>query len=185
MFCNACAHLRWLRALAVARACGIMGAMTRDWRRLGEALKAARAERGMEQQDVAEAIGVKRGALHNIEKGAIARVTPTVLAYARLVGWTDPSVEAVLCGGDPVLREDEEANPARTETAPEAPASDLSVLVQQSLREGPLLDARVAEVRTPSGKVRATIVIRGEDGATDEELLAALRSLRIDVTTEE
>ncbi|MGW6420634.1 helix-turn-helix domain-containing protein [Streptomyces sp. NPDC055055] len=159
--------------------------MTRDWRQLGEALKAARTQRGMEQQDVAEAIGVKRGALHNIERGAIARVTPTVLAYARQVGWTEPSVETVLQGGAPTYREVEEPAATMVEAAPEAPASDLSALVQQSLREGPFLGSRIAEVTTPNGKVRATIVIRGEEGVAAEDLLAALRSLRIDVTTEE
>ncbi|MFF2940263.1 helix-turn-helix domain-containing protein [Streptomyces niveus] len=159
--------------------------MTRDWARLGEMLKnAARAERGMEQQDVAEAIGVKRGALWNIETGNIARVTNTVRTYARLVGWTDESIEIVLGGGDPVQRDPEPTAPS-SEKAPEAAGSDLSVLVQQALREGPLLDSRVAEVSTPSGKVRATIVVRGEDGTASEDLLAALRSLKIDVTTED
>lgn len=163
----------------------MMDAMTRDWARLGSMLKnAARVERGMEQQDVAEAIGVKRGALWNIEKGAIAKVTPTVMAYARLVGWADESVEAVLNGGDPVRCDPEPTAPS-SEKAPEPAASDLSVLVQQALREGPLLESRVAEVNTPSGKVRATIVIRGEDGTPPEDLLAALRSLKIDVTTED
>ncbi|MCY0957652.1 helix-turn-helix domain-containing protein [Streptomyces sp. H27-H5] len=157
--------------------------MSRDWVRLGDTLRAARAACGLEQQDVAESIGVKRGALHNIERGAIARVTPTVIAYARLVGWTDQSIELVLNGDSPALR-DERAHPAAAERPPEPPASDLSVLVQQSLREGPLLDSRIAEVTTPTGKVRATIVIRGEDGTSDEDLLAALRSLKIDVTTE-
>lgn len=185
------------------------GGMTRDWARLGEELRAARTERGIEQQDVAESIGVKRGALHNIERGAIARVTPTVIAYARLVGWADESVDSVLKGGEPVYRAPEPAaapapvpadpvpadpapvdpapvGPAPVDPAPAGPApSDLSVLVQQSLREGPLLDARVTEVTTPGGKVRATIVIRGEDGLAPEDLLAALRSLRIDVTTED
>lgn len=166
-----------------------MGSMSRDWARLGELLRAARAERGMEQQDVAESIGVKRGALHNIEHGKIARVTPTVVAYARLVGWIDGSIEAVLCGEDPTRRGAEPAEPkveaAPEPATPEAAASDLSVLVQQALREGPLLDSRVAEVATPGGKVRATIVIRGEDGTSAEDLLAALRSLKIDVSTED
>ena len=152
----------------------MMGTMTRDWARLGEQLRAARVARGMEQRDAAENIGVKRGALYNIENGTIAKVTPTVLAYARLVGWSEESVGLVLEGGDAVERQggigSERALP-----------SDLSVHVQQSLREGPLLDARVAEVSTPSGRVTATIVVRGEDGTPPEDLLAALRMLKIDV----
>ncbi|MGW6456324.1 helix-turn-helix transcriptional regulator [Streptomyces sp. NPDC055078] len=154
--------------------------MTRDWARLGEKLKAARTEHGMEQQDVGDKIGVKRGALRNIEKGSIAKITTTVRAYARLVGWTDDSITLVLAGGEPVYAA---ADPGQS-VEPKAgrdPLSDLSVYVQQSLREGPLLDSRVADVRTPSGRVRATIVIRGESGKSEEDLLAALRSLRIDV----
>ncbi|MGW1989674.1 helix-turn-helix transcriptional regulator [Embleya sp. NPDC001921] len=157
--------------------------MTRDWTRLGEKLKTARSQRGLEQQDVAESIGVKRGALHNIERGAIAKVTPTVLAYARLVGWTAESVELVLAGGDPIPGHGT-GDPTPESVAEREVASDLSVLVQQSLRTGPLLDSRVAEVVTPNGRVRATIVIRGEDGSSPEDLLAALRALRIDVTTD-
>jgi len=160
-----------------------MDGMTRDWARLGEKLKAARIDSGMEQQDAADRIGVGRGALYNIETGLISKVTPTVLAYARLVGWTEESIALVLAGREPIERE-AEARPAESGTCRDA-LSDLSVRVQQSLREGPLLDARVAEVSTPSGRVRATIVIRGEGGMSEEDLLAALRSLKIDVSIED
>src|SRR5437868_6874544 len=79
------------------------GPMASDWARLGEKLKTSRIARDMEQQQVAAAIGVKRGAVRNIEQGNIAKVTPTVRAYATHVGWADGSVEQVLAGGDPVL----------------------------------------------------------------------------------
>jgi DNA-binding XRE family transcriptional regulator len=160
--------------------CGIMGAMDRNWTRLGEKLKAARAE--MAQQDAAARIGVKRGAVRNIEQGKITKVTPTVLAYARLVGWTEDSAERVLNGGEPVMV-DAEQEPAVPE-APAAEMSDLSIRVRQALKEGPLIDSRVTEVTTPSGNVTATIVVRGEDGTPPEELLAVLRSLKIAVTIE-
>ncbi|WP_199570615.1 helix-turn-helix domain-containing protein [Streptomyces murinus] len=148
--------------------------MTSKWTRLGQKLRAARIARGVEQQDAAERIGVKRGALHNIETGKIAKVTTTVRTYAQLVGWADGSIEAVLDGGEPIEKS------TSPETVRELP-SDLSVHVQQSLSEGPLLDARVAEVSTPNGRVKATIVIRGEGGTSTEDLLAALRMLTIDV----
>lgn len=162
--------------------------MTRDWTRLGEELKAARAGRGLEQQQMAVTIGVKRGAVRNIERGAILKITPTVLAYARLVGWTDDSVESVLSGGNPCIRE---ATPLQPQPQQEDeagnerdPASGFSARVKQSLQEGPLIDARITELVTPGGRVRATIVIRGEEGTPAEDLLTALRSLRIDVTIE-
>lgn len=163
-----------------------MDGMTRDWARLGEKLKAARAGR-MEQQQVAAKIGVKRGAIRNIERGAIAKVTPTVLAYARLVEWTDDSVDRVLAGGDPIAGEAGRPQP-RSEAGvgdERDPASGFSARVKQSLQEGPLIDTRVAELTTPAGRVRATIVIRGEEGTPAEDLLAALRSLRIDVAIED
>ncbi|MEC3995251.1 helix-turn-helix transcriptional regulator [Actinacidiphila sp. DG2A-62] len=152
--------------------------MERNWPRLGEKLKAARAD--MEQQEAAARIGVKRGALRNIEQGKIAKVTPTVLAYARLVGWTEDSVNRVLDGGEPVMAD---AGPeVAISEAPAAEVSDLSLRVRQALREGPLIESRVTEVTTPSGQVTATIVVRGEEGTPPEELLAVLRSLKIAVT---
>lgn len=167
------------------------GWMTRDWARLGEELKGARAGRGLEQQQVAADIGVKRGAVRNIERGSIAKITPTVLAYARLVGWTSDSVESVLTGGSPHVAAPEQPRP-RPQPQPEGgaenegdPAAGFSARVRQSLLEGPLIDARVSELTTPTGRVRATIVIRGEEGTPAEDLLAALRSLRIDVTIDE
>ncbi|WP_180931072.1 helix-turn-helix transcriptional regulator [Streptomyces sp. AJS327] len=164
--------------------------MTRDWARLGQRLKAARAAREIPQQDLAETIGVKRGALHNIERGEFRKVTPTVIAYAREVGWAEGSIERVLDGGDPVEREISPVGNEPTEHAGESAGereapSDLSLLVQQSLKEGPLVDARVAEVTTSAGRLKATIVIRGEEGAPMDELLAALRKLKIDVEVDE
>ncbi|MFE3855231.1 helix-turn-helix domain-containing protein [Streptomyces griseorubiginosus] len=152
--------------------------MASDWARLGEKLKSSRIARGMEQQQVAAAIGVKRGAVRNIEQGNIAKLTPTVRAYGALVGWTDGSVEAVLAGGDPTLAE---GGAARTDGA----TSDLSLHVQESLRRGPLLESRVQEVTTPAGRVLATIVLRGDEGLTPEELLEALRSVKIEISTDQ
>jgi hypothetical protein len=99
------------------------------------------------------------------------------------MGWTEDSVDRVLDGGDPVLREDHP--PAQADgTEPDAEPSDLSMRVRQALKDGPLIDSRVTEVTTPSGRVKATIVVRGEEGASQAELLALLRALRIDVTIE-
>jgi DNA-binding XRE family transcriptional regulator len=161
-----------------------MGSMDRNWARLGHKLKTARAELGMEQKDVAAQIGVKRGAMHNIESGGIGKVTPTVLAYARLVGWEDGSVERVLDGGEPARRAD--AVPQQA-AGPDTPLelSDLSIRVQQALKEGPLIDSRVTEVTTGAGRVVATIVVRGEEGTPPDELLAVLRKLKVDVSINE
>lgn len=150
--------------------------MDLDWTRLGERLRAGRQARGMEQQEVAEALGVKRGALWNIESGKIAKVTRTVRLYAQLVGWTDDSPELVLAGGEPLLAD--RVSDAAPKPPPRAPldADDLSLSVKTALKEGPLLDSRVVRVRTPAGEVTATIVARGEDGMSPEEQLEALKA---------
>lgn len=159
--------------------------MARDWARLGETLKAGRIARGMEQQEVATAIGVKRGAIRNIEIGNVAKVTTTIKSYARLIGWADGAVEQVLDGGEPTMANPQPDSPvAEGAGAGSAAPSDLSLRVQESLRQGPLLESRVEEVSTPAGRVRATIVIRGEDGQSKEELLAALRALTIEISAE-
>ncbi|MET8826563.1 helix-turn-helix transcriptional regulator [Streptomyces sp. NPDC004610] len=158
----------------------MMEAMARDWTRLGEKLKAGRIARGMEQQEVASAIGVKRGAIRNIEIGDVAKVTPTIRQYGLLIGWADGAIEEVLDGGEPTLGA---APPAAPEVASSG-LSDLSLEVQESLRRGPLLKAMVEEVATPTGRVRATIVIRGVDGQSPEQLLESLRSLDIAISAE-
>jgi hypothetical protein len=85
-------------------------------------------------------------------------------------------------GGEPVTSDGEPGRASAYQPTPQE--SDLSIRVQQALREGPLIDSRVTEVTTPSGRVKATIVVRGEDGTPPEQLLAVLRSLKIDVTVE-
>lgn len=162
----------------------MMRAMATKWTRLGEKLKAARVELGIEQQAIAAAIGVQRGAIRNIEQGAIAKITPTILAYARIVGWAPGSPERVLAGEEPVHEGERGPASAPADGRP-SPALDLAVDVQESLTQGPLLKSQVVEVETPAGRVRATIVLRGEEGASPEDLLASLRAVSVRVSTEE
>lgn len=155
----------------------MMCTMTDHWARLGAELKAAGKARGLQQKAIAEAIGVGRGAIANIEKGDIKKVSPTVRAYARLVGWTDDSPERVLAGGEPMPTPQQPAlEPAHL--AIESSQSDLSLRVRQALEEGPLVDSQVLTLRTPGGELRATIVVRGEPDASPEELHDALVAWR-------
>ena len=165
-------------AFLVARVCAMMSTMTTaNWARLGAALVAAREELGLQQQEVAQRIGVKRGALANIEHGRIAKVTTTLRAYARLVGWTDDSLEVVLAGGEPIARQDAHQESTPFGASPEEP-SDLSLAVQAALEEGPLVDSQVVTVPTSGGHLTATIVVRGESDASPEELHEALLEWR-------
>ncbi|TMU98053.1 helix-turn-helix transcriptional regulator [Streptomyces sp. DASNCL29] len=156
--------------------------MERDWARLGRALAEAREERALKQEEVADQLDIGRSTLQAIEHGRPrAKVTPTIRAYARLVGWTDESPERVLVGGTPTMRPEQATDTAapalaagRNEETEPLAAHDLSRRVLQALQEGPLLDSQIVTVETPGGEVRATIVVRGKPDASPEDLDKAL-----------
>ncbi|WP_406143680.1 helix-turn-helix domain-containing protein [Streptomyces anulatus] len=150
--------------------------MDRDWARLGSALRAAREDLGLEQQQVAERIGVKRGALRNVERGEISRVTPTVREYTRIVGWTEASIDAVLSGGEPT----------REAVPPDEPASaivdtpeELPLRIKAALAAGgPVLDTAVINLPGEDGEdseAQMVIIVKGRGGnATPEQIQKAL-----------
>ncbi|MCR8574739.1 helix-turn-helix transcriptional regulator [Streptomyces sp. Isolate_219] len=154
--------------------------MERDWTRLGAALKVAREACSYTQAAVAEMIGVKRGTMRNIENGDIARVTPTVRAYARAVGWDEGSVDAVLAGGmpteAPAARSPEARDVAAAESIAVAAPEELPLRVQAALREGPLIDTAVINLPGdddgPEGQM--VVIVKGRNGATPEQLKRAL-----------
>lgn len=153
--------------------------MERDWKRLGAALKASREARALTQAAVGEMIGVSRGTMRNIENGEIARISTTVRAYARAVGWDGGSVEAVLAGGAPTQVADEVAvarDTAAAENLAAEPPEELPLRIQAALREGPLIDTAVINLPGdddgPEGQM--VVIVKGRHGATPEQLKRAL-----------
>lgn len=108
--------------------------MSTHWARLGTALRSARTQRGLRQEDVAAELGIKRGALANIEHGKGRRITSTIRSYARLVGWTDDSPERVLAGGDPTPATPPGARDTRAPTSP-APDSPTAAIPTEPLAD--------------------------------------------------
>lgn len=84
-----------------------MSARTRDWVRLGKAMRLQRNRLGLKQADVAEAVGVSARTILNYEKGRAPGDGEEVPgAYYRaeaVIGWAPGSVDDVLAGGDPTL----------------------------------------------------------------------------------
>lgn len=149
-----------------------------DWTRLGRALAEHREAVGLTQEQAAAALKIGRSTVQAIEHGRpFKRVTPTIRAFARYVGWTEESPETVLAGGNPtrVGEAASEHGPPATSTAKGRDPDDLSAAVKSALRNGPLLDSRVIKISTPVGEVTATVVARGEDGMSDEDLDEMLR----------
>lgn len=143
----------------------------RDWKRLGHALAAARKEAGLTQVDVAERLSVTRTPVQAIERGIqpngkpFAKVSPTMRAYARLVGWTEDSPELILQGQEP--------EPA-TQPVPEPadPKSDLPPAVDRELRKGRTLDHAVVHLsgEDDDDDVRLVVILKGAEGMSEEEI---------------
>lgn len=152
-------------------------AMEQKWFRLGRALAAARNAAGLTQKEVAVAIKASRQPVQAIERGAeFEKITGTMRSYARLVGWADGSIEAVLDGGEPTLQADitPEA-PARTQQIPDG----LPVSILEEIAEGRLIAADVFEL--PGSNARMTVVVRAPDASPEEikrDLLAWRRARR-------
>ncbi|MEV4907881.1 XRE family transcriptional regulator [Streptomyces albidoflavus] len=153
--------------------------MDHDWVRLGDAFKRARAEHEpkLTQEDVVQALDVSRATVQNIERGKpFSRVTANHRAYARLLGWTDDSLERVLAGGEPSRVVEATADLSVAGAEPGAPVPDgLPLRVAAELASGPLLDTMV--IQLPGGG-QAVVVARGKEGATPEEIQADLEAWR-------
>lgn len=166
--------------MRVAKPCGMMSAMTRDWAKLARAIKAAREARGLTQIDLAERAGVSEGTIQNLESPEPRRRIPPSLSKVQPhIGWAPNSGLAILEGGEPILA------PAGHE-GPTGPADrsvdkirdDLPLRIVDELEsEGPLLDSTVIQL-PGTGDARMTIVVRGRPDASPEEIQAGLIAWR-------
>lgn len=143
----------------------------RDWEVLGKTFAAARKAVDLSQVDVAEQLHVSRTAVQAIERGrqsngaAFIKITATMRAYARLLGWTEDSPEIIAAGGQPV--------PQPVAAAPEEdrPKSDLPSAIDRELRTGRTLDHAVVNLGSESDDdSRLIVVLKGADNLTDEEI---------------
>ncbi|MEU6543965.1 helix-turn-helix transcriptional regulator [Streptomyces sp. NPDC046859] len=149
----------------------------RDWEKLGKAYAAARKTIGLTQPDAADQLHVSRTTIQAIERGRQSngtpfdKVTATMRAYARLVGWTETSPGVVLAGGEP-----EQA--PETEAAADTPRSDLPPAVDRELRSGKTLDTTVVHLGDEDDDTRIIVVLKGGDSMTEEEIDEAWQKWR-------
>ncbi|MGW0736977.1 helix-turn-helix transcriptional regulator [Streptomyces sp. NPDC002851] len=136
------------------------------------------------QEDAAQALGVSRATVQNIERGMrsgrpFTRVNSTMRAYAALLGWTADSAEAVAAGGEPTAARGGAGEPVAEAPAAEAQAAastGLPLTVAEELAsDGALLDTRV--IALPGGG-HAVVVAKGKPGGTPEEVKQALEAWR-------
>jgi transcriptional regulator with XRE-family HTH domain len=145
-----------------------------DWKRLGEAFAEARKAAGLTQMEVAQRLSVTRTPIQAAERGVqpngnpFTKVTGTMRAYARLVGWTEDSPARILRGEEPEPAT-HPALPADAELA-----SGLPMAVERELRSGRTLDHAVVNLGTQDADdTRIIVVLQGGEDMTEDEIDAA------------
>lgn len=146
------------------------GPMNEDFVRLSAELKATRERRRpkLTQPEAARQLGVGRSTVQKMDNGKAGQVTiTTVRSYARLLGWTEDSVDQVLAGGDPVMRPD-----AADGIPAAAPPVDLglSPAVEYELRSSKTLESVVINLGPDEDDGHIIVVLQGKKGATPEEI---------------
>lgn len=148
--------------------------------RLGKKLREARKAMGLSQVQVAEAIGSTRTPVQAIERGdERAKPTGTQRSYARLVHWTNDSIDIVLAGGEPALATPGSEPVAEVpSSAPPERAHDFPLRIVEALKgDGPLLDAQVLDLSLMGTEAEMVVVVRGKhSNVSKDELRKALRA---------
>ncbi|MFD9905597.1 helix-turn-helix domain-containing protein [Streptomyces sp. NPDC059063] len=144
--------------------------MDHDSKRLGSELQASREQRRpkLTQPGAAEKLKVSRNAIQNIEHGKITRVTPTVRAYAALLGWPGGAVDHVWEGGTLADYVADEPEPAPAPSAPDG--LGLSPTVEYELRSGKTLESTVINLGPDEDDGHIIVVLQGKKDATPEEV---------------
>lgn len=142
-----------------------------DWKRLGREFATQRETVGLTQVTAAQALGVSRTPIQAIERGRqsngspFTKVTQTMRAYARLIGWTENSPQAILDGGNP----EPAGSPAEASTP--AHSAGLPPAIDLELRSGKTLDSTVVHLgEEDDDDTRIIVVLKGAEDLSDEEL---------------
>jgi transcriptional regulator with XRE-family HTH domain len=153
--------------------------MSQDWARLARAIQHARESRRMPgglrmtQQQLADAAGVSKGTIQNLEDPERTPTRrPSSLAAVERVFWKPGSVDAVLAGGDPIPLPDEPSPATNTRPADIAPriSERLPLRVQHEL-DGDVVDTDVIDLGR-SGMKMVVVITRepGQDLPSDDQL---------------
>lgn len=121
---------------------------TKDWVRLGEQITRRRVALNWGRDELAARARISLRTVASLERGQNPSVRDvTRYAIEHVLGWAEGSVEAILAGGDPTVREPEEQGPT-------PPEDDLSYVLRWLPRLPP--EAVTAARRTLEPYVAAT-----------------------------
>ena len=130
--------------------------------RLGQRLQLAREARRprLSQPEAAQALGVGRTTIQNIEAGRFAKINASVRQYATFLGIDDAEIDRVYAG-----EPEPEAQPA----PPAAEPLPLPPAVEYELRSSETLEAGVITLGPDEDDGHIIVVLQGRKGATPEE----------------
>lgn len=149
--------------------------MEGTWERLAQAIQDSRRAKGWRQEDLAEAAGVARGTIQNLESGrTFSRVPATLRHVVATLGWPVGRVEAILSGREDVPSQGLDEATASYVAAAERLAGALPLRIAQELRSGQVIDTDVIELGPPGSGTHMVIVLkRDEDTPLDDAVLRA------------
>ena len=144
--------------------------MTRDWKRLGSAIKARREELGITtQQGLADVAGVKRQTVNALEKGVErSRMPQTIDRIEKALQWEPGTAARILAGEG-----------AKTQNGVTARLADgMPVRIAQELAAGQVVDTEVVELSLPGTPFKLVGILKQDAPAQDmdpEQLAKALQ----------
>ncbi|MFE9003187.1 helix-turn-helix transcriptional regulator [Streptomyces sp. NPDC007875] len=150
--------------------------MGRDWKRLADAVRAARTALGMTQVELADAAGVAEATVQNLEdrNKVRSRIPSSLPRVERALQWGPGSGVAILEGGEPSTLPptlDTDTTPARGATTTEGASSgDLPLRIVQELADGQLLDTTVMDLTPLGSEARMIVVVKGKPDASPEQI---------------
>lgn len=135
--------------------------MTTDWDRLAGAIRERRKVLDMTQQQLADAAGVDRSTIKNLEGARTPKRLPSsIAAVEQALGWTSGSAQTVLAGGEPtiVIPPTGEYPPAQDPFQPLADRLPVSVL--DELSTGEVYAADIHDLTVDGGMRIITVAVR-------------------------
>lgn len=144
--------------------------MTRDWKRLGDAIKARREELGMStQQALADAAGVTRQSVQSLESGKQrTRMPASIPAIEKPLGWEAGTAATILSGGAP--------GPQNGPTG--RLADGMPVRVVQELSAGQVVDTEVVELSIPGSPFKMVGILKQDASGGELDPQEMARVLR-------
>lgn len=134
--------------------------MTADWDRLAGAIRERRTALNMSQQQLADAAGVTRSTIKNLEGARQpTRLPPSITAVEQVLGWTAGSGRAVLNGGEPTIIAAVAGYPPAQD--PNQPLSErLPVQIIDELSAGEVYAAEIHDLTVDGGMRIITVAVR-------------------------